>query len=147
MIFPEGDDDDDDDDDDDTAMCFCFSISYINIILLYAYAHYLTLTHAFLPNFFISLHRLHEYQLVVCKSFWTGLAPSQQAHSGPIAYLSSMPRELFLPTPPYLLLPPHTKCKNTVFSFFVSPPYIIRKLFLDPELFLRFIKSRTLFCI
>ena len=42
---------------------------------------------------------------------------------------------------------PHTKCKNTVFSFFVPPPYIIRKLFLDLEVFLRFIKSRTLFCI
>jgi len=42
---------------------------------------------------------------------------------------------------------PHTKCKNIVFSFFVTPPYIIRKLFLNLEVFLRFIKSRTLFCI
>jgi len=42
---------------------------------------------------------------------------------------------------------PILNVKNTVFSFFVPPPYIIRKLFLDPEVFLRFIKSKTLFCI
>jgi len=28
---------------------------------------------------------------------------------------------LFLPTPPYLLAPPHTKSENTVLFFFVSP--------------------------
>jgi len=69
MIFPEGDDVDDDDDDDATARCFCSLISYINLIMLYAY------TQTCLGSkVFISLHRLQEYQLVVYKSFWTGLA-------------------------------------------------------------------------
>ena len=67
----------------------------------------------------------------------------------PIAILdlTYKPIRLFLPTPPYLLVPPHTKCENTVFSFFVPPSYIIRKIFLDLEVFFRFIKSETLFWI
>jgi len=36
-------------------------------------------------------------------------------------YAATMLMRLFLPTPPYLIVPPHTKYENTILSFFFHP--------------------------